>query len=483
MLEEQPIQEKPLPARALAFLKRHYVLVLALLPWLVLLVWWQTAPASSGVIAPKAIRNSQGWVLAQVPDLPDSLSFAGETVALNDPDVIERYERELLGNLYYQSSTLLLIKRAHRWFPVIEPILKEYGLPDDIKYVVAAESGFENRSSHRGAAGFWQLMPVSGKEFGLEVTDEVDERFHLVKATHAACKYFRRTTKHLGNYTSALASYNMGPAAFIAVMKRQGMHSYYDLLLNAETSRYVLRILALKALLADPKAFGYHLKDEQLYQPFKLRSIRVTESIGDLAAWAIAQGSNYKMLKYHNPWLLKPYLTVAPGRSFVIELPEKTSLNGNAETDANVDTTLLAPSDTVTPSLPETGPERPDPGANPDSALERERSQPGNSGATGKAGQPGRTDAPKAEPGRSNSGKNERTEERHTGKSQDRKSTRKEAAAKARTAEKPRTHTVKNGESLSVIAARHNMSQQQLARLNGIKVNARLRKGQTLKLR
>lgn len=249
---------------------------------------------------------------------PEDLNFAGEPVPYQIPDVYERMDRELMLNAWWQSQTMLLMKRSQRWFPLIEPILAKNGLPDDIKYVALVESMFENNASPRGAAGFWQLMPATAQEMGLEVNAEVDERYHPVKATEAACKYFQRTKRQLGSYTAALASYNMGSGALLRSMKNQQMRSYYNLLLNTESSRYVFRVLALKTIFQNPKEYGYRLGKGQGYQPYTYKTVKVNQAIPDLAAWAVKQGINYKILKLHNPWLRTSSLNPREGKTYTI---------------------------------------------------------------------------------------------------------------------------------------------------------------------
>lgn len=254
-------------------------------------------------------------------ELPQVLTFAGEVVPLEDRDILERFDREMNVNTYWHSNTILMMKRANRWFPEFEAILKQYNLPRDFKYVAIVESMLENAVSPKGASGYWQLMEATAIELGLEVTEEVDERFHPIKATHAACKYFKRTYRQFGSYTNALASYNIGIGGLNRAMVAQKQKSYYNLLLNTETSRYIFRVLAVKELMEHPNKYGFKIPRKQLYTKEKMRTVKVTSSIDDLADFAIKQGINYKILKQYNPWLRKNTLTVAEGKSYIIEIP------------------------------------------------------------------------------------------------------------------------------------------------------------------
>lgn len=253
--------------------------------------------------------------------VPENLDFAGEKVPLEMSDVQESLDRELLVNTYWHSNTFLMMKRANRWFPVIEPILKEEGVPDDFKYLALIESGFTNVVSPAGASGFWQFMKGTAKDFDLEVSGEVDERYHLEKATKAACKYFHKAHERYGSWSLVAASYNMGTAGVGRQMERQHTDNYWDLLLNSETSRYVYRILAVKEIMRDPGAYGFHLRPVDLYQPYETKVVNIDSSISDLALWAKDQGISYKTLKIHNPWLRESRLTVKEGHSYEIQLP------------------------------------------------------------------------------------------------------------------------------------------------------------------
>lgn len=252
---------------------------------------------------------------------PSEVDFAGEKTPLELADVKERFDRELIVNSNLHASTLLIVKRANREFPIIEPILKKYGVPDDFKYLAVAESALMNATSSAGAKGFWQFMPATAKERGMEVTDEVDERYNLVKSTEAACKYLLDAKQKTGSWTLAAASYNGGLAGVNRQIASQGENNYYDLLLTEETYRYVFRILALKEIMQNADKYGFNLRQDELYNGIPTRKVEVDTSITDLAAFAKSQGINYKILKIHNPWLRDKKLTNSSRKKYEIEIP------------------------------------------------------------------------------------------------------------------------------------------------------------------
>jgi len=256
------------------------------------------------------------------PELPAKLDFAGEAVPLDRWDIREKLDRELLINSYFHGSDLLVLKNAGRYFPVIEERLKANGVPDDFKYVCIAESSLQqNALSGVGAASFWQFMKDTGPAYGLEINDEVDERFHVVKATDAACKYFKAAYDKFGTWTAAAASYNCGQAGYQKQQDFQQQSNYYDMIFPDETNRYVFRILALKHIIAHPKRFGIILEPEEAYSPLKTRVVTVSETIPNLTDFAKANGSTYKMLKIYNPWLRAHKLTVKNGKTYEIAFP------------------------------------------------------------------------------------------------------------------------------------------------------------------
>lgn len=252
---------------------------------------------------------------------PVSIDFAGEAAPLQITDVRERLDRELLINANLDATTLLIIKRANRVFPIIEPILAKYGVPDDFKYLAVIESGLVNAVSPAGARGVWQFMPATAKEKGMEVNDMVDERYHLEKSTEAACKYLLEAKAKFGNWTLAAASYNGGMTGVTKQIEMQQVETYYDLLLNDETSRYVFRILALKEIMKSPEKFGFNVGANEMYVNLPSKVITVDSSIPDLASFAKSQGINYKILKIHNPWLRDKKLLNIGKKKYELQIP------------------------------------------------------------------------------------------------------------------------------------------------------------------
>lgn len=253
--------------------------------------------------------------------LPNNMSFCDEKVPMSVVDVKERLDREMSVNINLHSATSLIMKRANRYFPEIEPILKKNGIPDDFKYLAVIESSLTQATSSAGAKGFWQFMPETAKEYNLEVSTTVDERYDVVKATEAACVYLKKAYNKFGNWTLVAASYNRGMAGVQKQLEVQGVTNYYDLYLTEETSRYVFRILALKEIMQNAGKYGYELPKDVLYNPIKTKKVAVSENIPDLARYALDQGINYKILKLHNAWLRDTSLTVSPGKTYTIEIP------------------------------------------------------------------------------------------------------------------------------------------------------------------
>ncbi|MFS4468063.1 lytic transglycosylase domain-containing protein [Maribacter sp. 2210JD10-5] len=256
-------------------------------------------------------------------DIPEDLNFAGETVPQDDPEIMERVDREFLVNTYWQSNALLLMKRAHKYFPVIEPILAKNGIPDDFKYLAVAESGLTNVVSHAGATGFWQIMKGTGKEYGLEVNNNVDERYHLEKSTEVACAYLNKWKNKYGSWTLTAAAYNAGPGAINKYMGIQQVDNYWDLLLGQETGRYVFRIMAIKEILSNPEKYGFHIKKDDLYEAVPSFTVEIDKPVLSFADFAQEYEINYKILKRHNPWLREPHLNNASGKKYAIEIPNK----------------------------------------------------------------------------------------------------------------------------------------------------------------
>jgi len=252
---------------------------------------------------------------------PESVDFAGEPTPLKITDVRERLDRELLINANLDATTALIIKRANRVFPIIEPILKQYNVPDDFKYLAVIESGLVNASSPSGAKGVWQFMPDTAKQIGMEVNDVVDERYHLEKSTEAACKYLVAAKEKFGSWTLAAASYNGGMNGLSRKLEEQKVTNYYDLALTEETSRYVFRILALKEIMRQPAKYGFNLYSSDLYSPIATKKVEVDSTINDLTGFALAQGINYKLLKIHNPWLRDKKLLNPTKKKYEIKIP------------------------------------------------------------------------------------------------------------------------------------------------------------------
>lgn len=249
------------------------------------------------------------------------MDFSGEEVPTFMADVQERLDKEMITNMNYHTNTTLVIKRANKVFPIIEPILAKYGVPDDFKYLAVIESSLVNAVSPAGARGVWQFMPATAKEKGMEVSDEVDERYHLEKSTEAACKYLLSAKEKFGSWTLAAASYNGGMNGISKKMEEQQVDNYYDLLLTEETSRYVFRILALKEIMSKSDKYGFSIPKEALYYTIPTKKIVIDSSITDLAKFAKTQGVNYKILKIHNPWLRDKKLTNTSGKKYEIEIP------------------------------------------------------------------------------------------------------------------------------------------------------------------
>lgn len=270
--------------------------------------------------AAKEVAKSSTILVSGVT-LPEKVDFAGEQVPLEYFDVKEGLEREMLINSYWHSQTLMLLKRSTRYFGQIEPILKKNNIPDDFKYLALAESGFTNITSPAGAVGFWQFVPATAKEYGLEVNSEVDERYHVEKSTQAACKFLQQSFNAYKTWTMAAASYNMGRKALNKSVQRQYTKNYYDLLLNDETARYLYRIIALKLIISDPQKYGFTIAKEDFYQPIPCTDVIINQPIKDLALFAFQKGTNYKILKLLNPWLRDNLLTNKEAKTYTIKIP------------------------------------------------------------------------------------------------------------------------------------------------------------------
>jgi membrane-bound lytic murein transglycosylase D len=266
--------------------------------------------------------------------LPDNVIFAGEKIPLNNFDTKESLEREILTSAYRHSSTILIIKRANRYFPVIEKILKENDIPDDFKFLAAAESEYSNMISPAGATGFWQIMPETGREQGMEINQVVDERYDVEKSTQFACDYFRKSYEKYGNWTLAASSYNGGRAALDEQIEIQGQNNYYDLLLAEETARYIFRAVAYMLIISDPENYGFIIGKDELYPELRYHEVKVDSAVTDFSRFAARYGTNYKMLKFLNPWLRKPYLTPRPGKEYLIKIPAEGMRNSDSSESA-----------------------------------------------------------------------------------------------------------------------------------------------------
>ena len=256
-------------------------------------------------------------------ELPKQLDFAGESLPLHMMEVKEKLDREILVNTYWQSNNLLMLKRSSKFFPIIEPMLAKNGVPDDFKYLALIESGLQNVVSPAGAAGYWQIMKSTGRENGLEINNEIDERYHIEKSTQVACDYLNEAYERFGNWTLAAASYNMGMAGTSRRLAEQGVESYYDLLLNAETSRYVYRIAAVKHIHENLEEFGYVYHQDQGYSFPEMDTISVNTKVTDWISWAKAQGITYNTLRVYNPWIQSQQLSNSTNKAYHIWVPSK----------------------------------------------------------------------------------------------------------------------------------------------------------------
>ena len=268
-------------------------------------------------------KNSNDGYRISAIDIPEDLNFADEKVPFEDPEVMERVDREFLVNTYWQSNALLLMKRANKYFPIIEPILAKNGIPDDFKYLAVAESGLQNVVSPAGATGFWQIMRATGKEYGLEVNSNVDERYHVEKSTQVACEYLNKWKSRFGSWTLTAAAYNAGPGGIRKYMGIQKVDDYYDLLLGEETGRYLFRIMAIKEIISNPDKYGFDVENDDFYNAVPTFSVEVDEPVADWADFANEYEINYKILKRHNPWLREPHLNNASQKKYTIEIPNK----------------------------------------------------------------------------------------------------------------------------------------------------------------
>lgn len=278
-------------------------------------------PAEKETKTPEKVEQSPAPAEHFVmPEIPDHVTFCEQPFDLTHFDAKERLDRELLANTFFHSNTFQYFKRANRYFGTIERILAEENVPEDLKYLCLIESGLTQAVSPAGAKGFWQFMPAAGKEYGLTINGEIDERYNVEKSTRAACAYLKDAYAKFDDWALTAAAYNRGVGGIQGDLENQDVEEYMDLHLNHETSRYLFRMLAMKLIFEKPGDYGFHPDEMYLYEPYKTRKIRVTESIADLIAWSKENGSNYHELKVLNPWILGTTLTVR-NQPYTIELP------------------------------------------------------------------------------------------------------------------------------------------------------------------
>lgn len=281
----------------------------------VLMILWSARPDNSKITGDSKIEF-------KAVEIPDAVSFAGEPMPLERFDIKESLDRELLSNAYFHSQTIRYLKLAPRYLPVIEPILKKKGIPDDFKYLALTESGFNARAiSPAQAVGFWQFLKGTAQEYGLEVTDLVDERYHIEKSTYAACDYLLDSFEKFGSWTLVAASYNRGMAGIRKQLERQKTDNYYDLLITTETARYVYRIVALKLILENPERYNFYISDNEKYPVIKTKDIIIKGKVTDFADFAHQHKISYKQLKDFNPWLRDNHLTNPKGKKYIVRIP------------------------------------------------------------------------------------------------------------------------------------------------------------------
>lgn len=289
-----------------------------------LVILFTISIAFTGPADPSTSDNKSVFQKIVSPPVPEEVTFAGEKVPTEEYDIFERLDREITVNSFFHSQTIRYLKLTKRYFKIIEPILKKNNIPEDFKYLALAESGFDPKAvSPSGAAGIWQFMKSAAKENGLEISDDVDERYNIEKATEAACQYLKKSYSVYGNWTLVAASYNTGNGNVSQQIQNQKENDYYNLLFSEETNRYVFRILALKYIIESPEKYGFFVKESEVYPEIKFKNVEVKESIPDLAVFAKDKGTNYKMLKILNPWLRSTSLKNENKKSYLIKIPEK----------------------------------------------------------------------------------------------------------------------------------------------------------------
>lgn len=258
-----------------------------------------------------------------LPSMPDSISFCGERVPLERRDIYEALDREMVVNTFAHTNTILILKRMTRYFPLIESVLKEEGVPDDFKYLAVAESNlYDIARSPVDAIGLWQFLKTTGKEYGLEVNDEIDERYHIEKSTRAACRYFRKAYEEFGSWTMVAASYNGGMRGVKNMKNLQHQSNYYEMIWVEETARYVFRIIAFKQILSNPESYGFNITESDRYQPWRVNVVDMDTTIVDLAQWAIDRGTTYKRVKELNRWIRQNKINNPRRKTYHIAIPQ-----------------------------------------------------------------------------------------------------------------------------------------------------------------
>lgn len=285
--------------------------------------------ALGAVPAAQAQQSTSSRVFSRVtnPDVPAAMTLCGKAVDLDRADMYERLDRELTSMAYTHGATLLTIKRANKLFPVLAPILKANGVPLDILYLACVESSLNPRAvSGAKAGGLWQFMPATAKQYGLEVSDEVDERFNIEKSTAAACRYLKKAlAKYGGDWSAVLASYNGGMGRISTELEKQQAGTAFDLFLTDETSRYMFRVMAMKQIMENPKAYGFDLTKDQLYFPLEFKEVKVSGPVEDWAQWAKDNGISYRQLREDNPWIRARKLTNKAGKTYTVKVAKASS--------------------------------------------------------------------------------------------------------------------------------------------------------------
>lgn len=305
----------------------YSVLVGALFPAIV------SVAADIDASRPRPVKEKIEIVpVSPAPDFARQINFCGKSIDLSRYDMYERFDRELTTMTYMQSSTLRIIKLANRYFPVIEPILEQMGVPNDMKYLAVIESSLNVRAiSPAKAAGLWQFMPATGRQYGLEVNDTIDERMHVELSTIAACRYLKDMYAKFQDWPTVAASYNIGATRITTELANQKAETSLDLWLVEETSRYVFRILAAKELMSHPAKYGYSIKANQLYKSIRCNEVVVNAPIDDLYKFAADNNTTYYLIKDFNPWLRSKSISNVSGKLYKVRIPVAEDLNYSSE--------------------------------------------------------------------------------------------------------------------------------------------------------